>query len=364
MRNKKFPLELRMQKNWKKALCGPETSIRSVIEIIEKAGLQVCIITDSDRNLLGTVTDGDIRRAILKRIDIDDPVSLIMNSTPVTGAEDLSPAILKNQMIAANVHQIPIVNGDGQVIGMSLLEVLASNNLVRRDNCVVLMAGGLGTRLQPLTDSIPKPLLPVGEKPILETTLEKFIEQNFHNFYISVNYKAETIKQHFEDGKKWGVTIHYLEEKTQLGTAGALQLLPKRPKEPLLVMNGDLLTNVNFHDLLQYHDEQDSMATICVREYDFQVPFGVVDIEDHRIKKIDEKPVFGFFVNAGIYVIDPAIVDLIPKGKKIDMTKLFDQLIDDGHKTTVFPIHEYWIDVGLADDLDRANADFETNFNS
>ena len=221
------------------------------------------------------------------------------------------------------------------------------------------MAGGLGSRLQPLTEDKPKPLLSVGDKPILETILESFIEQNFRRFYISVNYKADAIKKHFADGGRWNAEIRYLEEETRLGTAGALDLIPERPELPLLVMNGDLLTRVNFRDLLDYHLDQKAQATMCVREYDFQVPFGVVEIEDHHILSIDEKPVHRFFVNAGIYVLEPGLIDLIPKGEYFDMTDLFARAIEKGHETQAFPIHEYWIDVGRIDDLDRANHDHE-----
>jgi len=224
------------------------------------------------------------------------------------------------------------------------------------------LAGGLGSRLQPLTEDKPKPLLSVGDKPILETILESFVEQNFRRFYISVNYKADAIKEHFADGGKWNAEIRYLEEEPRLGTAGALDLIPERPELPLLVMNGDLLTRVNFQDLLDYHRDQKAEATMCVREYDFQVPFGVVEIDDHNIRSIDEKPVHRFFVNAGIYVLEPGLIDLIPKGEYFDMTDLFARALEKGYETQAFPIHEYWLDVGRIDDLDRANHDYQNGF--
>ena len=205
-------------------------------------------------------------------------------------------------------------------------------------------------------------MLSVGDKPILETILESFVEQNFRRFYISVNYKAQVIKNHFGEGGKWNAEIRYLEEETRLGTAGALDLIPERPELPLLVMNGDLLTRVNFQDLLDYHRDQKAQATMCVREYDFQVPFGVVEIEDHKIQGIDEKPVHRFFVNAGIYVLEPGLIDLIPKGEYFDMTDLFARALEKGCETQAFPIHEYWLDVGRIDDLDRANHDYQNDF--
>jgi NDP-sugar pyrophosphorylase family protein len=224
------------------------------------------------------------------------------------------------------------------------------------------MAGGLGKRLRPLTDEMPKPLLSVGNKPLLQNILESFVHQHFSHFFISVNYKADSIKNYFGDGSQWGIDIRYLEEDKRLGTAGALRLIAERPNAPVIVMNGDLLTRVNFRDLLNYHVERGSSATMCVCEYDVEVPFGVVEINGYQIEKIIEKPIHRFFVNAGIYVIDPDLFDMIPIDTYLDMTSFFDKMIDAGKKTAVFPIHEYWLDVGRVADLDRADFEFEKNF--
>jgi len=220
------------------------------------------------------------------------------------------------------------------------------------------MAGGMGTRLRPLTNDQPKPLVSVGNKPLLETIIETFVQQNFHQFYLSINYKAEMIKSHFTDGAKWNAEIHYLEEDQRLGTAGSLSLLPEQPDEPAIVMNSDLLTRVNFQQLLDYHKQHKAKATMCVREYDFQVPFGVVEIEDNQITGIDEKPVHNFFVNAGIYVLEPEVLKLLRKNEAMDMTQFFERIILAGLKTSAYPIHEYWLDIGQKDDFLRANRDF------
>lgn len=347
----------------KDTFLSPEMPISDAIGILEQTVQKICLVVDVSERLLGTITDGDIRRGLLAAIPLDAPVTTIMNERPrIASPADDQGSILKI-LTELQIRHIPVVDADSRVIDLVTLDDLLHQPAVR-ENFVVLMAGGLGSRLLPLTDKVPKPLVSVGDKPILETILEGFVEQNFQNFYISVNYKADAIKKHFGDGEKWGVQILYLEEDRRLGTVGALQLLPKRPKEPLLIMNGDLLTRVNYQDLLSYHDEQESMATMCVRDYDFQVPFGVIDIENHQIKKIEEKPVFRFFVNAGIYVLAADTIDLIPKEEHFDMTHLFDRLIEAGHKTSAFPIHEYWHDVGHAGDLDKAIIDFEKHFNS
>ncbi|MBT4890215.1 MAG: NTP transferase domain-containing protein, partial [Rhodospirillales bacterium] len=259
------------------------------------------------------------------------------------------------------IRQIPIIDEERRVIDIVHINTLIPSSNTH-DNWVVLMAGGMGERLLPLTESTPKPLLPVGKKPLLETILESFIRQGFRKFYMSVNYKAEMIRDHFCDGSRWNVEIRYIEEKTRLGTAGALRLIQDRPDYPVIIMNGDLLTRVDFHHLLDFHRQHDSQATMGVRQYDFQVPFGVVELDGNRIKEINEKPVHNFFVNAGIYVLEPDLLDLIPENAHFDMTELFEKVIEMNCDTAVFPIREYWLDVGQIDNLVQANNDFEENF--
>ena len=346
---------------WRKTLLSGSATIRTAIEIINAGNLQICLVVDEEQRLLGTVTDGDIRRAILAGMNMTEPVARIMNPNPRVGGRAETQASLLARMTEAQIYQIPIVDADGRVIDLSSIEELVGAKDVP-DNWVVLMAGGLGKRLRPLTENAPKPLLPVGRKPLLETILENFIQQDFRRFYISVNYKGQMIKDHFGDGDKWNAEIRYLDEDRQLGTAGALRLIPEPPQTPLIVMNGDLLTRVNFRNLLDYHARHQSTATMCVRQYDFQVPFGVVHIDDDHIRKIDEKPVHSFFVNAGIYALDPGVIDSIPEGELFHMTTLFEHIIEAGGKTAVFPIHEYWLDVGRIDDLNKANGEFDDVF--
>jgi dTDP-glucose pyrophosphorylase len=346
---------------WKKTLVNGHASIREAIRVIDASSQQIGLVVDEGECLLGTVTDGDIRRAILAGMDMGGPVERIMNTSPRVGGQMEPRASLLARMAEAQIHQIPIVDANGRVTGLTSIEELVGAQEVPA-NWVVLMAGGLGKRLRPLTENAPKPLLPVGKKPLLETILENFIHQDFRKFYISVNYKGQMIKDHFGDGRKWNVEIRYLDEDRQLGTAGALRLIPERPQSPLIVMNGDLLTRVNFRHLLDYHAQHQSTATMCVRQYDLQVPFGVVHIDGDHIRKIDEKPVHSFFVNAGIYVLDPGVIDSIPAGDLFHMTTLFERVIEAGGKTAVFPIHEYWLDVGRIDDLDKANGEFDDVF--
>ncbi len=337
-------------------LCIPSDGpVAEAAQMLERNAQKICLVLDDDK-LVGTVTDGDIRRGLLRGVTINAAVQEVMNANPRTAFEDTDRDALRALMTRLQILHVPIIDSDHRLTGLISLEDLVRNNATF-NNPVVLMAGGLGERLRPLTDKTPKPLLKIGDKPLLQSILESFIEQRFENFYIAVNYQAASIKRHFGDGTAWGVNIRYLEEEQRLGTAGALTLLPEAPTLPMIVMNGDLVTRTSFKDLLDFHAEQKSCATMCVREYDFQVPFGVVSTEDQRIVSIDEKPLHRFFVNAGIYVLDPDIIASIPHGERSDMTQVFERVIADGNETAAFPIHEYWLDIGRIDDLERAKSD-------
>jgi dTDP-glucose pyrophosphorylase len=336
---------------WRNALTKPGDTVRETIRRIDGSSTQIALVVDADGRLLGTITDGDIRRGLLKGVSLDDPASAIMNASPTCARPDESREVILARMKAKSLHQIPVVDTERRVVGLEVLDELLA---ARRDNWVVLMAGGRGTRLRPLTDETPKPLLRVGAKPILETILGSFIEQGFSRFFLAVNYRADMVRSHFGDGSRWGVEIGYLSEQSPLGTAGALSLLPSRPASPLLVMNADLLTRVGFGHMLDFHRAQGAVATMGVREYDFQVPFGVVKIKGQSILSIEEKPTHRFFVNAGIYVLSPETLDLVPQGRHFDMPELFEALIAKGRETAVFPVREYWIDIGRMDDFEKA----------
>lgn len=342
-------------KPWQKNLIPPTATIRNAIEKIDTTGAQIVLVVDAQTRLLGTVSDGDIRRGLLSGVSLDDFVDRVMNAHPTVAHKKQSRQSIMALMRNKTLFQIPVVDENGIVVGLEVLKKLLGH---ARNNWVLIMAGGMGTRLKPHTDNCPKPMLHVGGKPILETILENFIRQDFRRFYLSVNYMADKIIDHFGDGSNWGVEIVYLREHERLGTAGALSLLPAPPAEPIIVMNGDLLTQVNFNQLLDFHAKHKSVATMAVREYEFQVPFGVVNLDSPRILRIDEKPKHHFFVNAGIYVLDPEILTLIPGGRIFDMTTLFDRLIERQLPTAAFPVREYWLDIGRLDDFERAHADF------
>lgn len=347
-------------KSWKDILISPDMTIFKAIELIDASAMQIVLVVNESGKLQGTVTDGDVRRAILRGIPLDRPVSEIMFQKPTVAGIHESRASIIATMKAKRLRQIPLVDQNGCVVGLDVWSELLDTS--ERNNIVVLMAGGLGSRLGELTKNCPKPLLHVGNKPVLETILENCMEYGFSRFYISVNYKANMVKDYFGDGSNWGIDIKYLEENERLGTGGALSLLPEVPTLPLLIMNADVLTKINFKHLMEFHEESGSVATMCVRTYEFQVPFGVVELDSHRLKKITEKPIHHFFVNAGIYVLNPEAVTFVPNNNHFDMPALFDKLLQNQIETAAFPVREYWLDIGRKDDLERAKNDYEGVF--
>ena len=329
--------------------------IVEAIRILDSSALQIVLVVNEDGKLVGTVTDGDVRRALLRGISLEEPVEKIMNKQPIT--VDISAE--REQVLFLLRHHslkhVPVLDC-GKVAGLHLLaDFLAGPH---NDNWVVLMAGGLGSRLGDITKNCPKPLLDVGGKPLLETIIENFRENGFSNFFLSVNYKAEMISSYFGDGSQWDICIQYLQENKKMGTAGALSLLPERPDKPFIVMNGDLLTKVNFQQLLDFHREHKAKATMCVREYRQQVPYGVVSVEEDQLVDIVEKPVEKYFVNGGIYVLEPEVLNFVPKDEYIDMPVVFEKLLQKGMKIAVFPIREYWLDIGQRGDLERAIGEY------
>ena len=335
-------------------------SILEVMKIIDESSKQIAIVIDENNKLLGTISDGDIRRALLKNIPLTESVKEIYFKTPTVASINDSREEIINICKVKKIHQIPIVDSKGNLVGLEILDELISKE--KKLNKVVLMVGGLGTRLQPLTENIPKPMLEVGNKPILQTIVEKFAEYGYLNIVMCINYKSHVIKDYFGDGSEFGVNIEYVSEKDRMGTAGALSLLKDKPQEPFFVMNGDLLTNANFEHLHNFHISNNSIGTMCVRDYDFQVPFGVVSIKDTKILSIDEKPKHKFFVNAGIYMFDPEILEYIPKNEFYDMPTLFKKLIDKNKKVISFPLREYWLDVGRIEEYEKANLEYPKEF--
>lgn len=344
-------------RSWRKTLVNSDATLEQAIDVIDKAGLRIALIVGEAEKLLGTLTDGDVRRALLKHLPFHTPVTEVMNTQPKTAEQAWTESRILGLMEQYGLLHVPVVDGEGRIVGLSNLHDILNKH--RHDNPVFLMAGGFGTRLRPLTNNCPKPMLKVADKPILEQILLNFVEAGFHRFYISTHYMPEVIRDYFGEGEKWGVSIQYVHEEEPLGTGGALGLLPHDEiDQPMFMMNGDLITSVNLHGLLDFHERQTGVATMCVREYEHQVPYGVITSEGARIKSMVEKPVHRFFVNAGIYLLDPVLVKSVAPGTCVDMPTLLQQEIDGGKDVNIFPIHEYWIDIGRMSDYNLAKQDF------
>lgn len=338
-------------KDWQKIIVKESQTLLETMRVIDETSLQFAVVVDEENHLLGTVTDGDIRRGILRGEGLEVSISSVMNPNPSTVKMGLSISKYRQLMRSKKLKQLPIVNEYNELVDILFLDELQQTS---NKNQVVLMLGGLGTRLRPLTNDIPKPMLKVGNKPIVETIVDSFKQYGYKNFIFSVNYKKEVIQNYFQTGEAFGVTIEYVEEEKRMGTAGALSLIENQPTEPFFVMNGDLLTQVNFNQLIQFHLGQGAIATMCVREYEYQIPYGVIETNGTELIGIKEKPLHRNFVNAGIYVLSPEVFDYIPQDTFYDMPMLFEKLIEVGKKTSVFPIHEYWLDIGQITDFEKA----------
>ena len=333
------------------------STIEESLSVIDAGAVKIALVVNDDDQLLGALGDGDIRRGLLRKKTLNDTIEDVYSRNPVIAYEGHSSEELLRLCSTNRVSQIPIIGEDKRIIDLFFLDEELSKE---HENTVVLMVGGLGKRLRPLTENTPKPMLKVGGKPILQTIVEGFSKHGFTNITMCLGYKSSVIRDFFQDGSRFGMNIDYIVEDKRMGTAGALTLLKKRPDKSFFVMNGDLLTKVNFEKMLDFHESNNSKATMCVREYEIEVPYGVVTINDENIYSIKEKPTHSFFVNAGIYLLEPECIDLIPENEFYDMTSLFEQLISAKNKTVSFPLQEYWLDIGSHSDFSKAQNDIKT----
>ncbi|WP_322923965.1 nucleotidyltransferase family protein [Paenibacillus campi] len=340
--------------NWKNIIVTLNTRLLDVMEFIDNSDFKIVLVTENHM-LVGTVTDGDIRRALLREKDLDVPIARVMNKKPVVGFwyQDFEKhqSLLKDH----SINYLPILGEKNEIVNVVSLH----QNRSMHEHKVVLMVGGLGTRLRPLTEFIPKPMLKIGERPILESIIRSFKNYGFHKFLLCVNYRKEVIQDYFQTGEEFGVEIEYIEEHKKMGTAGALSLLKDKIQEPFFVMNGDLITHINFEQLLDFHVENQSVATMCVRNYEYQIPFGVIESDGHQLKSIMEKPVRREYVNAGVYILNPEVLQYIPTNSYYDMPELFEYIMQQKKVASVFPLREYWMDIGQIADFEQANQDYE-----
>lgn len=339
-------------KDCAKILISLNSSIRDTIKVIDDSTLKIALVIDEEKHLLGTVTDGDIRRGLLRGIDLQCPVSEVMFRSPFVVPPEMDKEMIFDLMRANRLLHLPVVDAERRVVGLHLLEEIISTP--KRPNCMVIMAGGLGKRLRPFTEDCPKPMLPVAGKPMLEHIIERARREGFCHFVLAIRYLGHVIENYFGNGEHFGVKIDYLREKRPLGTAGALSMLGHALEAPIVVTNGDVLADIRYGELLEFHLKHQAVATMAVRLHEWQHPYGVVRTNGIEITGFDEKPIQRSHVNAGVYVLSPSALNALARGEVCDMPVLFEKLHGKGGKTIAYPMHEPWLDVGRPEDLDRA----------
>lgn len=339
------------QHAWSSTMLPINATIQEAIQNLTASTLQIVLVVDELGKLLGTVTDGDIRRGLLRGLDLRAGIDQILFTSPLVAPPEMSREMVLHLMRANRLLQMPVVDEQQRVVGLHLWNDIIAQP--ERNNVMVIMAGGMGTRLRPFTDDCPKPMLPVAGKPMLEHIMERAKNEGFRHFIFAVRYLAHVIEDYFGNGAKWDVHISYLHEDTPLGTAGALSLLDPKPTEPVVVTNGDVLTDVRYGEIVDFHKYHQASATMAVRLHEWQHPFGVVQTNGVNIASFEEKPIFRTHVNAGIYVLNPDVLRLVPIGKPSDMPDIFELLRICGERIIAYPMHEIWTDVGRPDDLQK-----------
>lgn len=360
------------QQTLAKACLPPSATATDAVASLDSAAIGIVLVIDDQRRLLGTITDGDIRRALLAGPDADTVLAAPLADflaaknnpvypRPVSLPAHATPDQIRQVMADRKLRHVPLLDHNGRVADLALLDdLLAADNTTKPLQAVV-MAGGLGTRLRPLTEDTPKPMLPVGGRPLLERTIDRLKSAGVRDVVVSTRYKAHKVREHFEDGSRFGVNVAYTEEEKPLGTAGSLRLI-ERPESTLVVINGDVLTSVDFRAMHDFHIEHDAALTVGVRQYKFAVPYGVVETDGVRVTHLREKPTYTSFVNAGVYLLEPAAFDRIPPlsedgAEPFNMTDLIESLVETGRTVASFPIHEYWMDIGQPQDYERVQQD-------
>jgi dTDP-glucose pyrophosphorylase len=337
---------------WRQTLLHGDATIKDAISVLNVSGLRIVLAVDENEKLLGTISDGDIRRGLLKGLQLENSLAAIWNHEAIVVPENMSTEMVKELMLVNKIQQIPIVDENQRLIGLHLWDEFVYS--VSRENIFVIMAGGRGTRLGTQTENCPKPLLLVAGRPILEHIINRAQAEGFTHFVIAINYLGYMIEEYFGDGRKMGVKIDYLREEKPLGTAGALTLFEELPNLPIVVTNGDVITEIRYAAILDFHEKQGAAATMAVRSHEWQNPFGVVQIQGVEIISYDEKPIYRSNVNAGVYVLDPAVLKFIPKSEAFDMPSLLEIAGKNSERIVAYPVHEQWLDVGRPKDLQQA----------
>lgn len=347
------------EERWRQATLPPHATIEQAIRNLDQVAIKIVLVVNKTAELEGTISDGDIRRGLLKGLDLNSPIASVVHRNALVVPPEMGRDVVMQLMVANKIQQIPVVNEQRHVVGLHLWDEITTPPV--RPNRMVIMAGGMGTRLRPHTENCPKPLLPVAGKPMLEHIIERAKLEGFSHFVLAIHYLGQMIEDHFGDGERLQVRIDYLREQSPLGTAGALGLLNPRPDAPFVVTNGDVLTDIHYGELLDFHVRHDAAATMAVRVHEWQHPFGVVQTQGVEIVGFEEKPVARTHINAGVYALDPTALSVLSEDAHCDMPTLFERLQAKAKRTVAYPMHEPWLDVGRPDDLSRAIAESARN---
>lgn len=332
----------------------PSSSIEEALKIVGKERVRLGIIVDEKDKFLGVISDSNIRKALINGKSLKDNIKEIYTKNPITIKENTSKNELLKLSAKTDIYDFPVLDEQGTIVSIKSISSLYKANA----NFIIIMAGGLGSRLKELTKNTPKPMLKVGKKPILESIVQRLKAQNFENFIFCVNYKKQIIEEYFKKGEKLGVKIAYIKERKKLGTAGALSLIKQDFEESFIVMNADILTELDFNALLKAHKKSKALMSVCVREFEQQIPYGVITQKQGFIQSIEEKPKQKFLVSAGIYVLEKEILNLVPKNEYLDMPELIKLAMQKGRVNT-YIINDYWIDIGRMEEFLKANEDFK-----
>jgi dTDP-glucose pyrophosphorylase len=339
---------------WQRVILKSDATIRDVIQNLNDNAVKIVIIVNETGELAGTISDGDIRRGLLQGLEMGSPITNVIRRNPLVVPATIGRELVVDLMTANKVLQVPVVDEKNHPAGLHLWEDI--NKFTERLNTMVIMAGGLGKRLRPYTENCPKPMVSVAGRPMLEHIIEKAKIEGFRNFILAIHYLGHMIEDHFGDGSRFDVRIEYLREQTMLGTAGALSLIDSFIQHPFLVTNGDVISDIRYGELLDFHERQNATATMAVRLHEWQHPFGVVEMRGVDIIGFNEKPVLRSHINAGVYVLDPISLHELEKNQPCDMPMLFERLQTKGKRTVAYPMHEPWLDVGRPSDLDQAQS--------
>ncbi len=344
---------------WRQAILPIDSTIQEAISNLDMVAIKIILVLNKQGVLEGTISDGDIRRGLLRGLSLSSSIESIVHRDAFVVPPGLNRETVLQLMTANKIQQIPIVDQDQKVIGLHLWDEITIPT--ERPNLMIIMAGGRGTRLLPHTQNCPKPLVMVGDKPMLEHIIERAKSEGFKYFLITIHYLGHMIEDYFGNGERFGVNIEYLRETSPLGTAGALGFLQPKPEMPFVVTNGDVITDVRYGELLDFHNRHDATGTMAVRIHEWQHPFGVVQTNGIDIVGFEEKPVARTHINAGVYALAPEALDCMKQGESCDMPSLFERLQDRGLRTVAYPMHEPWLDVGRPDDLKAAAGSISNN---